>query len=285
MTLRNNFGVKETITLLGGVISFALFAIVLYLSRFSVNSIVDLQNHILKTILLQTGEVNTIGAIVALLQPFTLVFVALLFLVLGFAFLSSHGFFSTDKKIGFISGIIGAILILVLLNLSIASLFIAAALIIGSLYIIPLSNTYGKELKKWILFRTGSHSISKVLLITNILIAVAIFLAIFSNLPAYETNFKDDITESMTTVAMASIPRSQAFLFDESQVQQLEDEVRNQVESSVNESSIFNSYIRWLPATSAFTIWVLLEFLRGLILSNIGGAFTSGILRFLRRYK
>lgn len=283
MSLKNNFGSKEKTTLFGAIISLALFALVLYFSRFSVGSIVDLQNHILKTILLQTGETNTIGAIVMLLKPFTWVFVSLVFFVLGFAFLNSYGFFSTEKRIGFICGITGAILTLVLLNVSIASIFLAVALIIGSVYIIPLSNTYAKELKKWVLFRTGSHSISKILLITNILIATGIFLAIFSNLPVYEDSFKEDITESMTTVALASIPKTQVFLSDQSRMQELEDQVREQVEKSVDESPIFNSYIRWLPATSAFTIWVLLEFLRGLILSNIGGAFSSGITRFLKR--
>jgi hypothetical protein len=73
--------------------------------------------------------------------------------------------------------------------------------------------------------------------------------------------------------------------FDETMKQKLEQELKEKIETSVDESPIFNAYIRWLPAISAFTIWVLLEFLRGLIFSNIGGAFTTGLLRFLRKCK
>ena len=87
----------------------------------------------------------------------------------------------------------------------------------------------------------------------------------------------------MTEVALASIPRSQSFILDAGANQDLENAIRQEIQNSVDSSPIFNSYIRWLPVTSAFTIWVLLEFLRGLILSNIGGLFSTAILRSARK--
>jgi len=284
MSLKNDIQKKEKITITGAVLSFIIFSAILHFSNFSVSSIVDIQNYILKTILLQSAGTNTIGAISVLLSPFAWIFIAMLFFVLGLAFLSAYGYYNINKSIGLICGIIGAVFVLVLLNLSIISIFFAVSLIICGMYIISLSNTYGKELKKWVFFRVGSHAISKILLITNILIAIGIFIAIFANIPVYENNFKTGITESMTTVAMASIPKSQDYLYNESTKQKLKQELSAAVEKSISDSPIFNAYVRWLPVTSAVTIWVLLEFLRSLIFSNIGGGFTAGIIRILKRY-
>jgi hypothetical protein len=283
MSLRSEIKIKEKVAILGAVISFILFSLVLYLSKFSVGSIVGIQNHVIKTILLQSGNTNTFGAIYMFLNPFAYIFLSIIFLVLGFAFLSSYGYYNTNKKIGLICGIIGAVFTITFLNFSIISIFLAASIIIGCVYVIPLSNTYAKELKKWVLFRTGSHSISKILCIANILVVIGIFLAILLNLSFYENSFKSDITETMTNVAMSSIPETQVMLYDAAAKNTLEQELKKQIENTINDSPIFNAYINWLPATSAFSIWVLLEFLRGLVFSNIGGLFSSGILRILRK--
>jgi hypothetical protein len=82
---------------------------------------------------------------------------------------------------------------------------------------------------------------------------------------------------------MSSIPETQVMLYDAAAKNTLEQELKKQIENTINDSPIFNAYINWLPATSAFSIWVLLEFLRGLVFSNIGGLFSSGILRILRK--
>jgi hypothetical protein len=266
--IRNN-GALEKFSVVGASLSFIIFAVIIRLSEFSVYNLVNIQNTFVETIFLQTSGMNTIQSIVALLSPFVLVFAAFLFLIAGLAFLSSYGYYKNRREISLISSIVGAIVIIVLFNVSIISMFIAAGLIISSVYVMPLANTYSKELKKWILFRTGSNSIGKALLVFNIILAIGIFVAVYANLSVYSTNFKNDMNEAVSSVALSSIPDYQMM------TNEMREKVKAQVENSINNSELFNAYFRWLPATSAISIWIILEFLKGIVFSNIGGIFTK----------
>ncbi|MEM7819461.1 MAG: hypothetical protein QXD48_01390 [Candidatus Aenigmatarchaeota archaeon] len=279
MNLKNDIGPKEKIAIIGSAISFILFSIVLYFSNISVESIVNIQNNILKTLIIQDTGITS--SILYLLNSFFLILLSIILLVLGFAFLSSYGYYNNVNKIGMISSIISAIFILILLKFSIMSFFISVGIIISSIYIIQLSNTYGKELKRWIFFRVGSNSISKTFLILNILIALGIFITVHANISVYEQNFRNDIIKTMTDVAIKTVPESQRALL----TNEMKENIKIQVENSINNSEIFRTYIKWLPITTALSIWIILEFLRGIILSNIGGLFTTILIRLNRKIK
>ncbi len=260
----------EKITIAGSVVSFVLFLLFVKLSGMSIGYIVNIQNSLLKSLIIDTSGQGTLSALSTVLGSFSSIFIALVFLVLSLAFVSSYGYFSTNKRMGVLIGLINASLSLVFFP-SMMGLFIAISAIISVVYIIPLSNTYGKELRKWTKFRVGSNSISKVFLIINILLALGIMFSVISDFAAYQENFRQDLADTLTDITLASIPNAQ--MIDKSVI-------RSTIESSVENSQLFNAYFRWLPLSSAFGVWIIMEFLRNLILSNIGGIFTSGIIGF-----
>lgn len=269
-------GPMEKFCVVGASLSFILFAVITRLSEFSVYNLVNIQNTFVETIFLQTSGMNTVQSMAVLLSPFVFVFIAFLFLIAGFSFLSSYGYYRNQRNMSLISSVIGAVAIIILFNVSIISMFIAAGLVISSVYVMPLANTYSKELKKWVLFRTGSNSIGKALLVFNIILAVGIFAAVYANIGVYSTNFKSDMNEVVSSVALSSIPDYQMM------TNEMREKVNAQVESSINNSELFNAYFRWLPATSAVSIWIILEFLKGIFFSNIGGIFTKVFIKLMK---
>jgi len=267
------FSKYEILIITGASISFLIFAIILKLSNISVDSLVNLQNNILKTAIVQTAGMSTTDSLAVLLSQFVGIFISFLFLVLGFVFLSTYGFFIKDSRfknislwVGFITGIISFIIFSIIFH-SLMSIFLSVAVLISSIYIIPLANTYGKELKKWIFFRVGSHSVSKVLLIINLLIALGIFISVLANQQFYKQSFENEITD----IAASMIPQTNNSIIKE--------EIGKQISVSLQKSPIFESYFRWLPVISALGIWVILEFLRGLIFSNFAGLFSTTMIR------
>jgi hypothetical protein len=267
------FSKYEILTITGASISFLIFAIILKLSNISVDSLVNLQNNILKTAIVQTAGMSTTDSLAVLLSQFVGIFISFLFLVLGFVFLSTYGFFIKDSRfkdislwVGFITGIISFIIFSIIFH-SVMSIFLSVAVLISSIYIIPLANTYGKELKKWIFFRVGSHSVSKVLLIINLLIALGIFISVLANQQFYKQSFENEITD----IAASMIPQTNNSIIKE--------EIGKQISASLQKSPIFESYFRWLPVISALGIWVIFEFLRGLIFSNFAGLFSTIMIR------
>jgi len=277
------FSKYAIITIIGASLSFLIFAIILKLSNISVDSLVNLQNNILKTAIVQTAGMSTTASLAAVLSEFIGLFISFLFLSLGFVFLSTYGFFIKDSKesrfkdinfwVGFITGIIALIIFLTLFT-SMVSIFLSVAVLISCIYIIPLANTYGKELKKWIFFRVGSHSVNKALLIINLLIALGIFVVVLSNQQYYKQSFQDD----MTNVVTSMIPNNT--MTDNTAIKE---QLSLQIKNALQSSPIFESYFRWLPVISALGIWVVLEFLRGLIFSNFAGLFSTIMIRLKNR--
>jgi hypothetical protein len=275
MDLKNKIGLKEILAMAGCLACFVIFSIILYSSNVSVGSLVNIENYLINGMITQTAGMTTTNAIISLLAPFLVAMLAFVFLILGFAFLSSYGFRKSYSRLGLISAV-SAALMLVLFGFSIPSVFLSASIIVSSVYIIPLSNTYGKELKRWAFFRTGSHSISKALLITNILITIAVFLTVFISLNYYEQSFKQELSNTMTSLLGSS---------SEELPPALKEEMNQKIASLLEESPIISAYVRWLPVSTAFAVFFVLEFFWSLIFSNIGGFFTDILIRVNKRIK
>ncbi|MFH0949066.1 MAG: hypothetical protein V1802_01105 [Candidatus Aenigmatarchaeota archaeon] len=257
---------REKIAIAGFVVSVILFAVLMKISGFSTGTIVNMQNSLFKSALVQGSPIQAFNA--AVTSVFT-VLLAIVMLVLGFSFLSSYGYYKSNYKIGLISSV-SVVFILFVMNASVASIFLSIAIIISAAYIIPLSNTYGKELKRWIHFRVGSNSVSKILMITNILVALGIFFSVASGLESYQSSFKEEITEM--TMGMISVPIESG---DVATKEMIKDKISDFVENF----PMMKTYMQWLPAIVAFEVWVALEFLRAFIFSNIAGLFSYVLIR------
>jgi hypothetical protein len=258
---------NDAITISGVFVSFLLFA--LLVSNLSVGFLVNIQNSVLKSMLLDTQGMNTLGAITFIIKQFYTIVLAMFFLVLGFSFISASGFFKDDRKIALVSGI-SILPILILFRFSITSIFLSLGLILSGIFVMSLSNTYGKEFKRWTRFRVGANSISKAMMIVNILLSVGVFLSVLGNLSYYQNNFKQDLSITMENIVSGSIPTS-------SQISQ--EEIRKQISSAIENMPMLDAYIRWLPLLTALSVWVILEFMR-IFLPSIGGLFTFAIIKF-----
>ncbi|MBI3190452.1 hypothetical protein HYZ41_01985 [archaeon] len=267
------FGPLEKAAFAGSVVAYVLFLFMLKSSGMSVGFIVNLQNFLLKSMIVSSAGSSTLSAVSVVVLPFVSIIIALVFLVISLSFAASYGYFSNETKTGLVLGAICAVLTVAFFQ-TLMTIFIALAAFVSFVYIIPLSNTYGKELKKWVKYRIGSNSIGKTFLIINILLAAGVFVAVLSGLSYYKTNFQAELTDTMTEITMASLPAQG--IVNESLV-------REKVAASIEESQVFNAYFRWLPVFSAFSVWIIMEFLKSLVLSNIAGISTSCIVRFFSR--
>ncbi len=266
----------EKISIVLPVAAYVVFLFLLKHSGISVGYIVNLQNSLLKSMIVGSSDLGTASSLLHVLAPFSTIFLAVIVLVLSFSFVSSYGYFSADKRIGAVIGAICVVLTVILFP-TVMGLFIAASAFVSFVFLIPLSNTYGKELKKWVLFRVGSNSVSKALLVTNILMALGILFAVLLGMQYYQASFRQDLTETMTTIALESLPPEAQLLG--------KDLVENQISSSIEDSKIFNAYFRWLPLISGFSFWVIMEFFRNLVFSNIGGLFTHFAIKLFSRFE
>ena len=248
-------------------LSFLTSLLLVRMSGFSSSSMVNLENYIVRSLTLQTST-NTFSTVYTFLSPFNMIFLALVFFVLGISILSYYGYKKNNEDLGKLLGIVSAVFTLILFP-TIMGVFIAISIIFCCIYSPKLSSMYSKELEKWVFFRTGSNTTGKILFIVNIIILIGVFVTVSANQQAYEASFSQDITESMRAIALrlpgaSSIPSQ---TLDE------------RLASAVQSSPLINSYIVWLPVTTAFTIWVILEFLRIILLANIGGIFTYIMLK------
>lgn len=257
MSLKN----KDRLAVGAATVLFVLSAVTIKLSGFSTDSVVNIQNTMLRNMFIQTqGTLESVGI---LLAPFFPIFLSLVFLSLAFDVLTSYGFYKNDSRTGAIAGIIGALVYIVMFGFTITSAAFAVGVFVASYYIVPLSNTYGQELKKWVRYRTGSNSVGNALFVFNIILALGIFIAVMANLALYQESFKQDFSESI----MAAVGDVQGI------------DVSAQIERALDESPLFASYFRWLPVFTGFGVWIVLEFLRSVILSNISGAAARFIIR------
>ncbi|GEM_PF-5898993 len=260
----------EKIMAVGAILSFALSAVFIKLSGFSVSSLVNLSNTMIGKLLAQSSGLNTFGSISVVLGYFASVFLALAFLTLAFSFLASYGFYENRKKAGLVLSFIGGIIFFFFLGFTLASLLVAVGIVISGYVIVPMANNYGQEFKKWIHFRVGSNTVSRAHFIFNLAVAIAVFVAVLSGLAFYQAEFKSELKSSISAAIKPSLPSG----IDEKSFDALMDK---QVATLIA-SPLFSSYISWLPVISAFTVWAILEFLR-LFTPFLAGAFTSLIIK------
>jgi len=277
MNIENRLKKRETVAIIGSVSSFIIFAILLALSNLSTDSFVNMQSYLIKSMLAGSAE-NTLSAFFNLISPLFILFFAVLFLVLGFVFVSSFGVYETKRNTGLIIGIIGMTAVIVMLRFSILSIFLGIAILCSVFLIMNISNTYFKELKRWKFFRTGSHSIAKALIVINILVALGIFIAISINLSAYQQSFRKEMSSTIGDMVVNEMSGFSAV--PENMRSAMTEQIRAQIENEVIPNSpLFNAYIIWLPILTALSVWVILEFTRTLIYSNLAGAFSVVLIR------
>jgi hypothetical protein len=257
------------------IVFYAIFLAFIKFSGVSINYIVNIQNTVLKSMIIESAGKNTLSSVVYLLTPFLTAFVSLLVLVAALSFMCSYGYYKPGKKIGMITGIINAIVTIILFP-SIIGVFIAVSAFVTFWYVVPLSNTYGMELKKWKKFRTGSNAVGKALLIFNIIVALGVLFSVAGNINVYKASFKEDLVGTATSITLESLPPESQMLG--------EGVLRDRISSSIENSKLFDAYIRWLPIISAFGLWVMLEFIRNIILSNVGGLFTYGFIGVFSKF-
>jgi hypothetical protein len=263
----------EKFALAGAVISFLFSAVFIKLSGFSVASLVNYLGTIIRQGFVGTAGLNTFGAVHSLAAYLFFVITGLVFLVLAYSFASAYGYYEERKKTGLLLSLVGGIIFFFMIGFTLASAGLALGVFISCFVIMPLANTYGHELRRWIHFRVGSNTISRSLFILNIVIALAVFFSVLFSLASYQIAFRDDLKSAITDSVKSSIPTG-IISVDASAVDSM---ISGQVDASLS-SPIFTAYFRWLPVISAFSVWAVLEFLR-LFLPYLAGAFTAAIVR------
>src|SRR3989344_7678292 len=255
-------------------LSFLAFLLFLRFSGFSTASVVNFYNHIIKSVIF-SASTDTFNALGMLLRPFAFVVMSLVFLTLAIAILAYFGSRKDVWRAGIISGFIGALFAVVLFP-TLAGVFLAIALLSCS-YASRFSGMYAREMKKWVNFRVGSSTAGKTLLIVNIIISLGVFSSILASQAKYESSFKEELKESVRTLAL-SLPGAS------SMSPEMLDERVESTTASLTGSKFFGAYITWLPVSAAFTTWIILEFLRNLVFANLGGLFTYLMLKKRQSY-
>ena len=179
---------------------------------------------------------------------------------MGFCFLSVSGFYKDNYKIGLVALVI---LPFIILRFSFMQLFLFAGVFLASLFIVPLSYTYGQELKKWKYFRVGSNSVGKALFLFNIIIVVGIFLIVSMNLTFYQEQFKNKLVNTCFSALPENIPKEQAAA---------------NIASIIDSVPLFRTISDLLPIFTALTVWIILEIIKQFG-SLVAGAMSSVLIR------
>ena len=190
--------------------------------------------------------------------------ISFLFLILGFCFLSVSGFYKDNYKIGLVALVI---LPFIILRFSFMQLFLFSAVLLASLFIVPLSNTYGQELKKWKYFRVGSNSVGKALFVFNIIIIVGIFLVISMNLAFYQEQFRNKLVSTFFSSLPENLP---------------EEQVAANIPSIIDSVPLFKSISDLLPLFTALTAWGILEIIKQFG-SLVAGIMSSILIRIYEK--
>lgn len=262
-------GEKAAVT--AATLSFLLSFLLLRLGGFSASAAVNFENYLIKSMIVSTAGMTTLQAISFAAGPFLPLLASLLLLAFGLSLLIYCGY-RKDSQAGKISGVVGAALALVFFPTALG-LFLAAAVFFSAYLSVKLSNAYGREARRWARFRVGSNASGKALFVFNIIVSAGVFFAVLASQPAYEASFRQELTDAMKSIAF-SLPGASLLP---------PDVLSQRIESAISSSSLFAAYIRWLPVTTAFGTWVMLELLRNVLLANISGLFTGAMIRKQKR--
>ena len=272
----------EKIILICSLMCVIIFLLFLRFSGLNIEFAVNIQNYFLKTALLQTSGMSIFSSIAILSSVFIVFFAGFVFLMIGLGILCAYSFENEKIKhsLGLLTGLISGLFALFLFNFSIISFFLALAIIITCYYTISFADTYRKELKKWIYFRTGSKTANRILFIFNIIIATGVFFSVLSGNAVYQQDFQKGISDSMKEISIGSMNLENMSPEYQTMMKQ---EINKSVSYMLKNSPIIESYIRWLPVSTAFGVWIGLEFLRFMLLSNIAGLFTTFFIRIRKK--
>ncbi len=252
------------------MLSFVAAAAFLKLSGFSVSSIVGFMSSFTMKVIVGSSSSGIMAALVALAGYFIYAIASIAMLTLAFSFLASYGYACIDKRFSVTISALGGIIFFLFLGISLASLLCGLAVFVSTYMIMPLANNYGNELKSWVHFRIGSNSMSRALFVFNLMIALAVFLAVLIGQPQYELGFKSDLRQAMTSIVSGSLPLG----VDPSVYGPMIDERI----TAFLDSPLIASYTTWLPVFATLIVWALLELAR-LFLPYLAGFFTSLLIK------
>ena len=178
---------------------FSLGFLVLYISNVNLNSIILLQANFIELLTLGVQEHS---AFEVFISTFSEILTAILSFII-FCFALS---FLSVRKMGNLRYflIIPIFLLGILFNFSILFLFFGFGLFVSCLYVIPLGETYKKELKKWKKFRVGSNAVSKSLFVLFLFIFLGSFIS-FSIDDSYKQVFLNTTISSITDIVNSEI--------------------------------------------------------------------------------
>lgn len=250
-------------------ICFILFSFLMKTSGLSLLGIINLNNDLFKKSIIETAGMNTYQTLIFILSSYSYIFLALLFFVLGLAFIAGYGTQNNDYINSLLPSFIGTIFTIFFLGFSIITVFISIAMIISSLLVLKYASLYFEEIQKWKYFRTGGKAIGNSLIAFNLIVALGALIAVNSAQDFYKTGFVTDIKNTLTEIALKEVQ-------DESE--DVKNTIRTRIEGTVENSEMIQGYLRFLPIVVAIEIWFLLEITR-LFISNIGGLFTYFILK------
>jgi len=148
---------------------------------------------------------------------------------------------------------------------------------------------YLDELKKWKKYRIGERTIGKLFLIINLFLFFALMINVVLQIDSYNSFYKEETknlvsslvpelgTGNMTTEGFDLLPpeqqeaiRQEYSNITESQKEFVDSKVQEMIESE-KISSLINFFIFLMP----FTVFALLELLRILVLSTLGGLIST----------
>jgi len=240
---------KEKVSIIGAAACFIIF---MFLLDISLAFLVNLQFYFF--------DIPSGGISFEVIKPL----IAIFFLIMGFCFLSVSGFYKDNYKIGLVALVI---LPFIMLRFSFMQLFLFAAILLASLFIVPLSNTYGQELKKWKYFRVGSNSVGKALFLFNIIIVAGIFIAVSMNLTFYQVQYKNKLVSTFFSSLPENIPDEQAAA---------------NIPSIIDSVPLFKTISDLLPIFTALTVWVILEIVKQFG-SLVAGIMSSILIRIYEK--
>jgi|GEM_PF-1840448 len=225
----------------------------------------------------------------SLISPFLFI-IPFIPITLAFSILIFYGvYFGEDRKLGLFSSLIPSVIGIVILGPSVTTLLFSLSLIICGILCTSLTVMYLDELKKWKKYRIGERTIGKLFLIINLFLFFALMINVVLQIDSYNSFYKEETknlvsslvpelgTGNMTTEGFDLLPpeqqeaiRQEYSNITESQKEFVDSKVQEMIESE-KISSLINFFIFLMP----FTVFALLELLRILVLSTLGGLIST----------
>lgn len=172
---------------------------VLYLSNVNLNSLTILQANFVELLVLGVQEHSVSEVLFSTFSGILIGVFSFIIFCFSLSLLSVKKLYKTKYFL-----IVPIICSGFLFNFSILFLFFALGLFVSSLYVIPLGETYKKELKKWKKFRVGSNAVSKSLFVLFLFIFLGSFIS-FSLDNSYQQLFLNTTVSSITNIVGAEM--------------------------------------------------------------------------------